>query len=160
MHGNSFASQGGRIKISYRWRKLKWLERLMKFQLLRKIWRRSMSHNSSISGMGEPVPTIRVINEKWMLLITVGINMMLSCGKKYVKLAWEFICKPRWENSDFLQVKKSEMTKKTKKYYMYWSPLYPEKTLLKRKGGSIMFSDIQKYLTWLKLQECKWFSWF
>ncbi len=45
-----------------------------------------MSHNSSISGMGEPVPAIRVINEKQMLLITVGINIMLSCGKEYVKL--------------------------------------------------------------------------
>ena len=53
-----------------------------------------MSHNSSISGMGEPVPAIRVINEKRMLLIMVGINIMLSCGKEYVKLAWEFICKP------------------------------------------------------------------
>ncbi len=48
-----------------------------------------MSHNSSISGMGEPVPEIRVINEKRMLLITVGINIMLSCGKEYVKLAWD-----------------------------------------------------------------------
>jgi hypothetical protein len=78
-----------------------------------------MSHNSSISGMGEPVPAIRVINEKRMFLITVGINIMLSCGKEYVKLAWEFICKPGRENLDFLQVKKSEMTGKTKKYCMY-----------------------------------------
>jgi hypothetical protein len=78
-----------------------------------------MSHNSSISGMGEPVPAIRVINEKRMLLITVGFNIMLSCGKEYVKLVWECICKPGWENSDFLQVKKREMTKKTKKYCMY-----------------------------------------
>ena len=72
-----------------------------------------MSHNSSISGMGEPVPAIRVINEKQML-IPVGINIMLSCGKEYVKLAWEFICKPGRENLDFLQVKKSEMTRRTK----------------------------------------------
>jgi len=86
----------------------------MKFQLLRKMWRRSMSHNSSISGMGEPVPAIRVINEKRMLLLTVGIIIMLSFGKEYVKLAWEFICKPGQENLDFLQVKKSEMTGKTK----------------------------------------------
>jgi len=78
-----------------------------------------MSHNSSISGMGEPVQAIRVINEKQMLLIMVGINIMLSCGKEYVKLAWKFICKPGRENLDFLQVKKSEMTGKTKKYYMY-----------------------------------------
>ncbi len=73
-----------------------------------------MSHNSSISGMGEPVQAIRVINEKRMLLITVGIDIILSCGEEYVKLAWEFICKPGQENSDFLQVKKSEMTTKTK----------------------------------------------
>ncbi len=78
-----------------------------------------MSHNSSISGMGEPMPAIRVINEKRMLLITLGINIMLSCGKEYVKLAWEIICKPGRENLDFLQVKKSEMTGKTIKYYMY-----------------------------------------
>ncbi len=72
-----------------------------------------MSHNSSFSGMGEPVPAIRVINEKRMLLIMVGNNIMLSCGNENVKLAWEFICKPGWENLDFLQVKKSEMTRKT-----------------------------------------------
>jgi hypothetical protein len=64
--------------------------------------------------MGEPVPAIRVTNEKQMLLITVGIYIMLSCGKEYVKLAWEFTCKPERENLDFLQVKKSEMTGKTK----------------------------------------------
>jgi hypothetical protein len=27
----------------------------------------------------------------------VGINIILSCGKEYVKFAWEFICKPGWE---------------------------------------------------------------
>ncbi len=47
-----------------------------------------MSHNSSISGLGEPVPAIRVTNEKRMLLVMVGSNIMLSCGKEYVKLAW------------------------------------------------------------------------
>ena len=57
-----------------------------------------MSHNSSVSGMGEPVPAIRVTNEKRMLLIMVGINIILSCGKEYVKLALEFICKPGREN--------------------------------------------------------------
>jgi hypothetical protein len=86
----------------------------MKFQILVKMWRRSMSHNSTISGMGEPAPAIRVINEKQMLLIMVGINIMLSCGKEYEKLVWEFVCKPGRENLDFLQVKKSEMTGKTK----------------------------------------------
>ncbi len=88
-----------------------------------------------------------MINEKQMLLIMVGINTILSCGKEYVKLVWEFICKPGRKNLDFLQVKKSEMTGKTKKYCIYCSPLYPGKTLLKSKGGSIRFSDIQKYLT-------------
>ncbi len=73
-----------------------------------------MSHNSSTSGMGEPLPAIRVINEKRMFLITVGINIMLSCRKEYVKLAWEFICKTGRENLDLLQVKKSETTGKTK----------------------------------------------
>ncbi len=74
-----------------------------------------MSHNStSISGMGEPVLAIRLINEKQMLLIMVGINIMLSCGKEYVKLVWEFICKLGRENLDFLQVKKSEITGETK----------------------------------------------
>ena len=78
-----------------------------------------MSQISSISGMGEPVQAIRVINEKQLLLIMVGINIILSCGKEYVRLAWEFICKPGRENSDFFQVTKSEMTGKTKKYCMY-----------------------------------------
>ncbi len=73
-----------------------------------------MSHNTSISGMGEPVLAIRVINEKQMLLLMVGINIMLSCGKEYVKLVWEYICKPGREILDFLQVKKGEMTRKTK----------------------------------------------
>ncbi len=73
-----------------------------------------MSHNSSISGMREPVQAIRVINEKRLLLIMVGINIILSFGKKNVKLAWEFICKPERENLDFLQLKKIEMTQKTK----------------------------------------------
>ncbi len=45
-----------------------------------------MSHNSSISGMGEPVQAIRVINEKRLLQIMVGIDIILSCGKEYVKL--------------------------------------------------------------------------
>ncbi len=57
-----------------------------------------MSRNSSISGMGEPVPAIRVINEKRMLQIKVGINIILKCGKDCVNLAWEFICKPGREN--------------------------------------------------------------
>ncbi len=73
----------------------------MEFQPLRKMWRRFMLHKSSISGMGEPVQAIRVINEKQLLLIMVGINMILSFGKEYVKFAWEFTGKPGWENWDF-----------------------------------------------------------
>jgi hypothetical protein len=72
-----------------------------------------MSHNSSISGMGEPVQAIRVINELRLLLIMVGNKIILSCEEEYVKLAWEFICKPGRENLDFLQVKKIDMTQKT-----------------------------------------------
>ncbi len=44
-----------------------------------------MSHNSSISGMGEPVQEIRVIIEKQLLLIMVGINVILSYGKEHIK---------------------------------------------------------------------------
>jgi hypothetical protein len=60
-----------------------------------------MSHKSSISGMGEPVQAIRVINEKRL------------------QFALEFVCKPGRENLDFLQVKKIEMTQKTKKCCIY-----------------------------------------
>ena len=49
-----------------------------------------------------------------MFLIMVGINIILSCGTEYVKLVWEFFCKPGEENLDFLQAKKIEMTPKTK----------------------------------------------
>ncbi len=69
-----------------------------------------MSHNSSISVMGEPVQAKRVINEKQLLLIMVGIDIILSCGKEYGKVVWEFICKPGWENLVFLQAKKIKMT--------------------------------------------------
>ncbi len=78
-----------------------------------------MSHYSSISGLGEPVQAIRVINEKRLLLIMVANNIILSCGKEYIKLAWEFTGKPGRENQEFLQVKKIEMTQKTKKYCVY-----------------------------------------
>ena len=46
-----------------------------------------MSHNSSISEMGEPVQAIRLMNEKQLLQIIVGINIILSCRKEYVKFA-------------------------------------------------------------------------
>ncbi len=78
-----------------------------------------MSHNSSTSGMGEPVQAMRAINEKRMLQIVVGINIIMSCGKEYVKLAWELICKPVWEDLYFLQVKKKVLTGNTNKYSKY-----------------------------------------
>ncbi len=109
---------------------------------------------------GGPVLAIRVMNEKQLLLILVGTNIILSFGKEYVKLAWEFTGKPGQENWNFWHLKKLEMTQKTRRLCTYWSPLYPGKLLLKNKGRSIRSSDIQKYLTWLKLQECKHFFWF
>jgi hypothetical protein len=78
-----------------------------------------MSRNSSTSGMGEPVRAIRVLNEKQLLLIMVGINIILSCGKEYVTFAWEFSFKPGRENLDFLHLKKIERTQETEKYCMY-----------------------------------------
>jgi hypothetical protein len=60
------------------------------------------------------VQAIKVINEKQLLLIMVRVNIILSCGKEYVKFAWEFSCKPGRENLDFLHLKKIEMTQKTK----------------------------------------------
>ncbi len=60
-----------------------------------------MPHKSSVSGMGGPVQAIRVINEKQLLLVMVGINKIFSFGKEYVKLAWEFTGKPGQENWDF-----------------------------------------------------------
>jgi hypothetical protein len=59
---------------------------------------KSMSHKSSVSGMGGPVRAIRVINEKQLLLILVRINIILSFGKEYLKLAWEYTCEPGQEN--------------------------------------------------------------
>jgi hypothetical protein len=64
--------------------------------------------------MGEPVQAIRVINEKQLLLIMVGIDKILSCGKEYVKLAWEFTGKPGRKNFDFLEVKKLKWLKRLK----------------------------------------------
>ncbi len=39
------------------------------------------------------------------------------------------------------------MTQKTRKSCSYWSPLYPGKSVLKSKGGSIWISNIWKNLT-------------
>ncbi len=60
-----------------------------------------MSHKSSVSGMGGAVQAIRVINEKQLLLTLVGINIILSFGKGYVKLVWEYIGKPWRGDWDF-----------------------------------------------------------
>ncbi len=57
---------------------------------------------------------IRLINQKRLLLVMVGIKIILSVGNEYVKSVWEFIGKPGWENRDFLHLKKFEMTQKKK----------------------------------------------
>ncbi len=44
---------------------------------------------------------IRLINQKQLLLVMVGINIILSVGNEYVKLAWEFTGKLWQENRDF-----------------------------------------------------------
>ncbi len=55
-----------------------------------------MSHKSSVSGMRGPVQAIRLTNQKQLLLVMVGVNIILSVGNEYVKLAWEFTGKP-WQ---------------------------------------------------------------
>jgi hypothetical protein len=55
-----------------------------------------------VSGMGGAVQAIRLINQKRLLLVMVGIDIILSVGNEYVKLAWEFTGKPWQENRDFL----------------------------------------------------------
>ncbi len=104
----------------------------------------------------------RLINQKWLLLVMVGINIILSVENEYVKLAWEFTGKPWRKNIDYLHFKKFKTTpKNTRKSCAYWSPLYHEKSVLKSKCVSICIGNICKYiLTWLKLQEYKQFIWF
>ncbi len=51
---------------------------------------------------GGAVQAIRLINQNRLLLFMVGINIILSVGKEYVKLTWEFTGKPWQENRDFL----------------------------------------------------------
>jgi hypothetical protein len=48
--------------------------------------------------MGGPVQAIRLINQKQLLLVMVGINIVLSVGNEYVKLKRELTGKPWWEN--------------------------------------------------------------
>ncbi len=45
---------------------------------------------------------IRLINQKRLLLVIVGINIILSVGNEYVKLTWELTGKPWWENRELL----------------------------------------------------------
>ncbi len=45
---------------------------------------------------GGAVWAIRLINQKRLRLVIVGINIILSVGNEYVKLAWEFTGKP-WQ---------------------------------------------------------------
>ncbi len=61
---------------------------------------------------------IRLINQKRLLLVMVGIKIILSVGNEHVKLVWEFIGKPGRENRDFLHLKKFEMTKKKNIVYI------------------------------------------
>jgi hypothetical protein len=65
--------------------------------------------------MGGPVWALRLI----LLLVMVEINIILSIGNEYVKLAWEFTGKPWRENRDFLHLKKIDMTQKTRKSCTY-----------------------------------------
>jgi hypothetical protein len=37
---------------------------------------------------------IKLINQKQLLLVMVGVNIILSYGNEYVKLAWEITGKP------------------------------------------------------------------
>jgi hypothetical protein len=46
--------------------------------------------------MGGAVQATRLKNQKRLLLVMVGINIILSVWNEYVKLAWEFTGKP-WQ---------------------------------------------------------------
>jgi hypothetical protein len=51
--------------------------------------------------MGGAVQAIRLINQKRLLLVMVGINIILTFGNTNVKLAWEFTGKPWRKYWDF-----------------------------------------------------------
>jgi hypothetical protein len=53
-----------------------------------------VTYKNCDSGMGGPVWAIRLINQKQLLPVMVGINIILSVGNEYVKFAWEFTGKP------------------------------------------------------------------
>ncbi len=46
-------------------------------------------YKNCVSGMGVAVQAIRLINQKQLLLVMVGINIILSVGNEYVKSTWE-----------------------------------------------------------------------
>jgi hypothetical protein len=50
---------------------------------------------------GGAVWAIRLINQKQLHVVMVGINIILSIGNEYVKLAWEFTGKPWREKWNF-----------------------------------------------------------
>jgi hypothetical protein len=68
--------------------------------------------------MGGPVQAIRLINQKRLLLVIVGIKILLSIGNEYVKLVWDVTGKPWQENRDFLHLKKFEMIQKKNIVYI------------------------------------------
>jgi hypothetical protein len=49
-----------------------------------------VTYKNCDSGVGGPAWAIRLINQKQLLLVMVGINIILSVGDEYVTLAWEF----------------------------------------------------------------------
>jgi hypothetical protein len=55
-----------------------------------------VTYKNCDSGMGGAVWAIRLINQKQLLLVMVGINIILSVRNEYLKLAWEFTGKP-WQ---------------------------------------------------------------
>ncbi len=72
-----------------------WFKRARSFWDVCLTTSRSMSHTQNCDiGMGGAVWAIRLINQKRLLLVKVGINIISSVGNEYVKLAWEFTGKP------------------------------------------------------------------
>ncbi len=56
-----------------------------------------MSHTRIVTlAWGGAVWARRLRNQKRLLLVMVGVNIILSVGNEYVKLAWEFTGKP-WQ---------------------------------------------------------------
>jgi hypothetical protein len=56
---------------------------------------RSMPRTRIVTvAWGGAVWAIRLINQKQLLLVMVGIDIILSVGNEYVKLAWEFTGMP------------------------------------------------------------------